>query len=203
MYLKKTHLPILFILLILSCKPNKKTAQHAKHIPSHKDTIVLKGNDTLRKKVDIAIIDTNSVLSAFKITLENKQFMKELDFDSQDKLTGSIFDSERPILIGDLNGDKLNDGIMPFSIEGREGGNNWEAYYAIFINVGGKLEYKYSFSRGGDLSEKQIDFKRIKDGFIQGMEVPGNKFPDGDSTSVKYMYRETDLSEVLTASDAK
>lgn len=84
---------------------------------------------------------------------------------------------------------------MPFSIEGRGGGNNWDAHYAIFINKGDKLEYKSSFSRGGDLAERQVQFMSIQNNVIKGAEVPGFKFPEGDSIAVSYIYKKGGLVE--------
>ncbi|KFF11305.1 hypothetical protein IW15_16265 [Chryseobacterium soli] len=189
---------------ILSCSPNEKGSQQNKKVT---DTIItketaVKEKDSLVTDVKIPVIDTIAVLTAFKKTVTTDQFIKELGIEA-DGLGGSIFDSERPILIGDLNGDHQDDAIMPFSIEGRQGGNNWDAHYAIFINNNGVLEYKYSFDRGGDLAERQINFKSIKNGIIKGMEVPGFHSEEGNNTPVEYLYRTTDLSEVATASETK
>ncbi|MDV7695521.1 hypothetical protein N6B72_01190 [Chryseobacterium soli] len=195
---------LLLAVTILSCNPNEKGSQQNKKVT---DTIItketaVKENDSLVTDVKIPVIDTIAVLNAFKKTVTTDQFIKELGIEA-DGLGGSIFDSERPILIGDLNGDHQDDAIMPFSIEGRQGGNNWDAHYAIFINNNGVLEYKYSFDRGGDLAERQINFKSIKNGIIKGMEVPGFHSEEGNNTPVEYLYRTTDLSEVATASEAK
>jgi hypothetical protein len=203
----KIYFSLLLITTILSCTPDKKAPGKIKEIRDtiRTNTSIVKNNDTPLMETKKPVVDTIAVLDAFKKITTTDLFIKELDIESndQDGLGGSIFDSERPILIGDLNGDHLNDAIMPFSIEGRGGGNNWDAHYAIFINNGGTLKYKYSFSRGGDLAEIQINFKSIKDGFIKGMEVPGFHTTEGKSTPVDYMYRDTGLSEVLTASEAK
>ncbi|WP_223608078.1 hypothetical protein [Chryseobacterium sp. OSA05B] len=204
MHLNKIYFSLLLAVTILSCSPNEKTSQHNKQINTlHTNDNPVKEKDTLVADVKIPVIDSMAVLIAFKKTITTDQFIKELDIDDPDGLGGSIFDSERPILIGDLNDDHQDDAIMPFSIEGRQGGNNWDAHYAIFINNGGVLEYKYSFDRGGDLAERQTDFKSIKNGIIKGMEVPGFHSEEGNSTPVDYMYRPTDLSEVATASEAK
>ncbi|WP_131368577.1 hypothetical protein [Chryseobacterium soli] len=195
---------LLLAVTILSCSPNEKGSQQNKKVT---DTIItketaVKEKDSLVTDVKIPVIDTIAVLTAFKKTVTTDQFIKELGIEA-DGLGGSIFDSERPILIGDLNGDHQDDAIMPFSIEGRQGGNNWDAHYAIFINNNGVLEYKYSFDRGGDLAERQINFKSIKNGIIKGMEVPGFHSEEGNNTPVEYLYRTTDLSEVATASETK
>lgn len=207
MDLTKKYFPLLLITIVLSCKPDQKTPQERKNtkdtIPGH--AFMVKDTVTLTEEITRPAIDTTAVLAAFKKITKTDLFIKELGIESneEDGPGGSVFDSERPILIGDLNDDHLDDAIMPFSIEGRGGGNNWDAHYAIFINNGGVLQYKYSFDRGGDLAETQTDFKSIKNGVIKGMEVPGFHFPEGKSTPVDYMYRKTELSELLTASEAK
>ncbi|PIF46252.1 hypothetical protein CLU96_3276 [Chryseobacterium sp. 52] len=206
MNLNRIYFSLLSVAVMVSCNPKEKTTQESKEVKKtiRTDTTLVKKTDTLIvREVKKPVIDNAAVLAAFKKTKETGQFKKELDIDYENGLGGSIFDSERPILIGDLNGDHLDDAIMPFSIEGREGGNNWDAHYAIFINEGGELTYKYSFSRGGDLAETQINFKSIKDGIIKGMEVPGFHAEGGESTPVDYMYRDTDLSEVAIAVETK
>ncbi|MBB6501162.1 hypothetical protein [Pedobacter cryoconitis] len=203
MYLKKMHILLTSIIVFsLSCKSDKKTVQDTKR-RSVRDTTVIKDHVKSTDKPIISVIDTNAVLAVFKRTAKTERFIKELGVKGNGGPDASVFDSERPILIGDLNGDHLEDALMPFSIEGRGGGNNWDAHYAVFINKGGKLEYQYSFSRGGDLGETQVDFINIKDGIIHGMEVPGIHSSEVDSTSVNYIYRKTDLSVLLAASDKK
>ncbi|WP_131401708.1 hypothetical protein [Chryseobacterium sp. JM1] len=203
MYLNKIYFPLLFTAVMVGCSPTEKTDLKNKKTNEtvHIDTVPVKHKDTLVADVKIPVIDTTAVLTAFNEAKRSKLFSKELDFNGINKIDGSIFDLERPILIGDLNDDHLDDAMMPFSIEGREGGNNWDTYYAVFINNRGVLDYKYSFSRGGKFSETLINFTSIKDGFIKGMEVPGNNSSKEDSTPVDYMYRNTDLSEVATASE--
>ncbi|MFP3597012.1 hypothetical protein [Chryseobacterium sp. SIMBA_029] len=204
MHLKKVYFSLLLAVTILSCSPNEKTSQQNKKITDtvHTNrTVIKKQKDTLLENKEVPIIDYKLVLVAFNKTIKTAKFSKELNFNYQDKLDGTIFDWENPILIGDLNDDHLDDAIRPFSIEGRQGG--WNAYYAIFINNGGILEYKYSFNRGGGLAERRIDFKSIKDGIIKGIGEPGFYSEEGNSTPVNYMYRPTGLSEVATASEAK
>ena len=205
MYLNKICLSLLLITVVVSCEPNKKTVPNNKPINDTipKNTGIVKNSDTLAANTKKPVIDTTAVLIAFKKASKTEPFTKELDFNDKNDFNGSIFDSERPIIIGDLNGDHLDDAIMPFSIEGRGGGNNWDAHYAIFINNGGTLTYQYSFDRGGDLAETQINFTSIKDGIIKGMEVPGFHADQGKSSPIEYIYRDKELSELLRASEPK
>lgn len=181
MFIQKRHLSALLLLTILGCKSNKKAEVQNK--PVTKDTAIIKALPAPLQEDNSSVIDTNTVLATFKKISESTKFLKELDAED-----ASVYDSERPIVIGDLNGDQLDDAIMPFTIEGRGRGNNWAAYYAVFINQNGKLKYKLSFARGGDLSERMIEFNSIENGVIKGAEVPGFKFPEGDSIGVNYTY---------------
>ncbi|MCT2562118.1 hypothetical protein [Chryseobacterium herbae] len=204
MHLNKRYFSLLLVATILSCSPNEKTSQQNKKITDtvHTNRIIIKNRkDTLLENKEVPFIDYKVVLVAFNKAIKTAKFSKELNFNYQDKLDVTIFDWENPILIGDLNDDHLDDAIVPFTIEERQGG--WNACYAIFINNGGILEYKYSFNRGGGLAERRIDFKSIKDGIIKGIGEPGFYSEEGNSTPVNYMYRPTDLSEVATASEAK
>ncbi|WP_027372376.1 hypothetical protein [Chryseobacterium sp. UNC8MFCol] len=204
MHFKKIYFSLLGFSAVISCKPEKKSVAETKP----QDTIrvvpgIKKVSDSLTKEKRVEPIDTTAVLHAFKNATKTKQFGEDVYYDIKDELSGSIFDSERPILIGDLNGDQLDDAIMPFTIEGRDGGNNWDAHYAIFINKGGKLSYQYSFNRGADLAETQTFFKSIENGVVKGVVEPGFHYPDGESTPVSFIYKNNRLSEVLATSKAK
>ncbi|SMC35239.1 hypothetical protein [Chryseobacterium sp. YR221] len=204
MHFNTIYFSLLSLAMTLSCKPEKKTIPETQphdtiktHISSTKE------HDSLTKSKKIPVIDTTAVLMAFKKASQTEQFGKDLYFNLKDELSGSIFDSERPILIGDLNGDHLEDAIMPFSIEGRDGGNNWDAHYAVFINKDGQLKYQYSFDRGADLAETQTFFKSIEDGVVEGMIEPGFHVQEGESIPVNYIYKNNRLVEVTPSSKAK
>ncbi|AZA83690.1 hypothetical protein C1637_14385 [Chryseobacterium lactis] len=200
MYFNKIYFSLLAIAVITGCKPEKKTVSEAKtHDTIHTNTSIEKEPDNPTKHTKLPVVDTTAVLLAFKKASETKKFGKDLSFDIKEDLSGSIFDSERPILIGDLNGDQVDDAIMPFSIEGRDGGNNWDAHYAVFINKDGQLQYQYSFDRGGDLAETQTFFKSIKDGVVKGLEEPGFHFPEGESKPVSYVYKNNKLELISTS----
>lgn len=200
MYFNKIYFSLLSLAMVASCKPEKKTISETRS----RDTIQtppnrVKDHDSAVTAIKLPVIDTTAVLLAFKKASKTNLFGKELGFSYDDDLSGSIFDSERPILIGDLNGDHLEDAIMPFTIEGRDGGNNWDAHYAIFINKNGELHYKYSFNRGGDLAETQTFFKSIQNGVVHGMQEPGFHFSDGESSPVRFIYKNNRLSEVTSS----
>nr|WP_315028698.1 hypothetical protein [uncultured Chryseobacterium sp.] len=204
MYFHKIYLSLLSITAVIGCKPEKKPISEAKPQDTlNRSRSITKDSDSLAKMTKVKVIDTTAVLLAFKNATKTEQFGKDLDFNIKDELSGSVFDSERPILIGDLNGDRLDDAIMPFSIEGRDGGNNWDAHYAIFINKDGHLTYQYSFNRGADLAETQTFFKRIKDGVVHGVVEPGFHFQEGEITPVSFKYKNNRLSEVTVPSSKK
>ena len=192
------YFSLLSLAMVASCKPEKKnTSENKIHDTIQTPSSIVKDHDSLITDTKLPAVDTTAVLLAFKKASKTDRFGKELGFSYNDDLYGSIFDSERPILIGDLNGDHLEDAIMPFTIEGRDGGNNWDAHYAIFINKAGTLQYQYSFNRGGDLAETQTFFKSIKNGVVHGMLEPGFHFSDGESSPVSFIFKNNRLTEVI------
>lgn len=206
MHLNKIYFSLLSFTLVTGCKSEKKTSSeniHQDTITTNTSTGIAKDADSQKQITKLPVIDTTTVLHAFKNATITKQFGEDVNYNIKDELSGSIFDSERPILIGDLNGDQLDDAIMPFTIEGRDGGNNWDAHYAIFINKNGKLNYQYSFNRGADLAETQTFFKSIENGVVKGVVEPGFHYADGESTPVSFRYKNNTLSEVPATSKTK
>jgi hypothetical protein len=123
MQLVKNYFPIILILLFLSCKNKVRNENQTKPLKKQEGTckdITIIHKNTTRTDSVISTIDTGTVLSSFKSIVKTAQFRKELQLVKD----GSVFDSERHLLIGDINEDHLADAIMPFSIEGRGGGNN-------------------------------------------------------------------------------
>ncbi|MGU3375018.1 hypothetical protein [Chryseobacterium sp. M5A1_1a] len=184
------YFSLLFLIVVLSCKPDKKiSGQSQKHIdPILTNTTIIKDKDRIAKDVKKAVVDTTAVLVAFKEIVETDQFIEELHKTFHVDFHTSVYALERPILIGDFNGDHQDDAVMPFSIESRRGINDWYPNYAIFITINGKLEYQYSFARGGNREKKQTYFKSIKDGVIKATIVPGPYFPGGAGVPIELVY---------------
>ena len=135
--------------------------------------------------------DAAAVAAAFSLLEETPSFKNEIEDDG-----ASVYDPGLPALIGDINHDGLPDALKPFTIEGRGGGNNWTAHYAVFINKDNKLTFSNIFNRGGDWAERITTFNKIKDNVLCGVEVPNNNFPELDTIVVNYIYKDKDLIQI-------
>lgn len=183
------YLPILLLAVAFGCKNNNKPSEITENKPVEKQDTVIK--KITEKEIPVSIaLDTAEVLAAFKAFSQTEQFFNVSQIK---KDNGDLYNSERPILIGDLNGDGLDDAIMPFTIEGRGGGNNWDTHYAIFINTDKKLEYKSTFDRGADSDDMILHFKSIKKGVISGLKVNNDNLINRDDVPVKYAYKSGSL----------
>jgi hypothetical protein len=142
-----------------------------------------------------AVVDTAQVVAAFDLLKDDSVFLDKMDLLSEG--TYAFYDEERPLLIGDINRDSLPDALMPFSIEGLGGGNNYTSHYAILLNQGGRLEYNSVLYRGNKLSENMLTFTGITNGVIEGWELPGFHHPEADSIYVQYAFRNGKLEETV------
>lgn len=142
-----------------------------------------------------AVIDTAAVVAAFGLLKNDSLFLDKLDLLSES--TYDIYDEERPVLIGDINKDQLPDALMPFSIEGLGGGNNYTVFYAVMLNREGKLQCDTVLFRGSKMSENMLSFTAITNGAIEGWELPGFHHPDADSIYVQYQFRNGKLAETV------
>lgn len=201
MLIQKKHIPILLLTIAFGCNSNTKTTsvkttEPAKTNESAKKQEVTSKNTpvkavTVPTTVEMPAADTTQVLAAFKELVKTDRFLKEMSLQ-KGETEGEITTDERPVLIGDLNGDGLNDALMPFQLIGRDGGNNWTAHTAVFINNGKNLEYKFTYDRGGDMAETALDFTALKDGVITGL-ISTNNYSKKKIKQEKYSYKNNDL----------
>lgn len=144
---------------------------------------------------DANAIDTLQVITAFNELKNDTTFLYDLGLLTEG--TYAFYDEERPLLIGDINRDSLPDALMPFSIEGMGGGNNYTAHYALLLNDNGRLVFNSVLNRGGKMAEHLITFTSITRGVIEGWKVPGMHEMEGDSVYVQYEYRNGKLEETV------
>lgn len=130
----------------------------------------------------VQAVDSALVAAVVKDYVSTEKFRRDYEIDS----IGEVYTDERPILIGDLNGDGHQDAIAPFTVEGAGGGNHYEIYYAVLINDGGNLKIKEEFVRGGKLSDYIINFESIDAGTVKGWKKPGFHSDNKDSIAVSY-----------------
>lgn len=101
----------------------------------------------------------------------------------------SVLKNNEPIVKGDINHDGIADALVPFTVEGRGGGNNWDMHYAVFI--GGRKGFHLIgvFDSGGDWADRVTVFKKIKNDVIYAAEDPPNGDPAKASVPSKYILK--------------
>ncbi|QOW09220.1 hypothetical protein Q73A0000_02035 [Kaistella flava (ex Peng et al. 2021)] len=116
--------------------------------------------------------DSVALIKAFSKLETNLSFLKELGLNGEKHFTWN--DDLMKIISGDLNGDGVQDALLFFSVEGRDGGNNWSTYYAAFLNINKEWKYQSLVNAGGDFSDRILKLTKIENGNILGNWV-GNK----------------------------
>lgn len=137
---------LLNILFILSCINNRKEPNNNERVENIDSTIGRTNNEKCDKnlnsisKIEI-ISDSTHNNNTFSITKKDvikaaDEYIKSYEYDS------SIFTIYKSyyILIGDLNGDKLDDAIISVAHELTDA-NAWSCHFLLFLNNKGKLEY--------------------------------------------------------------
>ena len=151
-------------------------------------------NPISKNETDIsAVIETNesendsiAIMQSFKNAKSNIKFIEDLALDDGDHFSWN--DDLIKILRGDLDGDGTEDALLFFSIEGRGGGNNWDAHYAAFTIQDNQWKYISQISAGGDWAEYILFLENIKNGKITGSYV-GNKDESLPEIPVEYILR--------------
>lgn len=175
------------------------------------------GNTTLSQNssiVDSAINsaddnDSLAIVKAFESIITDKIFLKDLAMDGDDH--ASIFKDQLKIVRGDLDGDGKSDALLSFSVEGRDGGNNADYHYAIFLKRNGQWQYNGQSDMGGSMNDYYITLDSVQNGQVWGMAVPlkneslvsyrvGYKYSDGDliNTYIELHQVLEDVSEFIS-----
>lgn len=83
----------------------------------------------------------------------------------QNATRGSEYKEGRRVVTGDLNNDGSPDIAVLYTLEGAHGGNDYNQYLAVFLNVNGKYIYKTHLRIGGRF-ERNMDLKSIENGKV-------------------------------------
>ncbi len=73
---------------------------------------------------------------------------------------GNEVPDARQIIMDDLDGDGNNDAALLYTIEGMEGGNNWDQFLAIFLRRDGELVFTTQVRVGGK-GRRSVKLSRI------------------------------------------
>ena len=139
--------------------------------------------------------DSIAIMMAFKNAKSEKKFIKDLGLENEDHFRWN--DDLIQIFRGDLDGNSSEDALLFFSIEGRDGGNNWDAHYALFINQNNQWKYISQINAGGDFAEYILFLNKIESGKITGNYL-SNKDESLPEIPVEYVFRNGALINIYT-----
>src|SRR5215471_951830 len=83
----------------------------------------------------------------------------------ESRARGTEYTEGRKIVTGDLNSDGNPDIAVLYTLEGGHGGNDYNQYLAVFLNMNGKYVYK-AHRRVGGRFERNMDLKSIENGKV-------------------------------------
>lgn len=136
------------------------------------------------------------IRKAFSQLGSQPQFLKDIDL--QDDPQAKLYTEKSKIIQGDLDGDKIADALVSFSVEGRNGGNNSDAHYAVLLSKNGQWKYGGQLDAAAGSPEEVVDFTSIKDGQILGniINLQDQSIPE---IPVKYLYQNGNFLNIYTA----
>lgn len=139
--------------------------------------------------------DSAAVEEAFELLIHDKNFNQELALEEEDQFNGENHPYRQ--IFGDIDGDGHSDVLLRFTIEGRGGGNNWDAHYALFLYKNISWQYHSQIDAGSQKSERIIQFTEINEGKIIGHLVSND---DNTSTQipVEFIFKNNQLINIYT-----
>lgn len=178
-----------FLLLLLSSISIMSCGQKKSQNQTHKKTATSPSPPQIK-------IDSAALLHAFQQLQSDNSFLKELGLAKAK--TFSFSRQTLPPIWGDLNQDGNTDALVPFTVEGRGGGNNWDAHYAVFLQEENKWKYKSQIDAGGDWAKRILHFSQIKGGRILG-NLEGNSDKSLKLVGVEYHFINGQLTNTFMA----
>ena len=166
---------------------------------SCKDTNSLSKGENIAESANLPINishnDSIAIMEAFQSAKSDKKFIADLGLEEEKQFH---FNNDLiKIFRGDLDGNGSEDALLFFSIEGRAGGNNWDAHYAAFLNQDHKWKYASQIDAGGNFGERIIFVEYIKNGEIWG-NWEGNKDESLPEIPVAFVLKNEKLINIFT-----
>jgi hypothetical protein len=102
---------------------------------------------------------------------QDKKFQQSLAMEYEDQFNGE--GHPQRLLFGDMNGDGFADALLRFTVEGRGGGNNWDAHYAVFLNKENQWKYSTQLDASVFADDRVFEIHKIENAVIKGNWVGG------------------------------
>ena len=140
--------------------------------------------------------DSVGILNTFHRLKMNNEFLNEVGLEKGINFTWN--DDSVKIIRGDLDNDSIEDALFFFSIDGHNGGNNWDSYYIVFLQKNRQWIYQNLTYAGGAGADRIIDLEKIKNGVISGNLV-ANKDTSLASIPIEYVLKDGKMINSFTA----
>ncbi len=140
--------------------------------------------------------DSIAIMKALENAKSDKKFITDLGLEEEKEFHFNEYIIQ--ILQGDLDGNGSDDALVFFSIEGRGGGNNWDAHYAAFLNQNNKWKYVSQIDAGGMHREYVLFLEHIDNGKLVGKFV-GNMDESLPEIPAEYLFKNGEIINTFTA----
>lgn len=97
-----------------------------------------------------------------------------------------------------MDGDGIEDALLAFSVEGRGGGNNFDAHFAAFLNKENQWKYAGQLDASIFAEDRFLEIDKIENGIIKGNWV-GNKNESLTPFQAEYLLKNEKFINTFTA----
>ncbi len=152
---------------------------------------ILQNSDTV-----ITTNDSLAVEEAFELLKQNADFQQSLAMEYEDQFNGE--GHPKRMIFGDINGDGLKDALLRFTVEGRGGGNNWDAHYAVFLSKENQWKYSTQLDASIFADDRVLEIQKIENAVIKGNWV-GDSDESLTPYAAEYIFKNDQIINTFTA----
>lgn len=119
----------------------------------------------VRSDTESVANDSIEIIQAFENLKKDKLFLKDLGLETEKQFT---WKNLHKIFRGDLDEDGVADALLAFSIEGRNGGNNFDVHYVAFLHKENQWKYAGQLDASIFAEDRFYDLQKIENGVLKG-----------------------------------
>ncbi|MGX9985462.1 hypothetical protein [Soonwooa purpurea] len=148
-----------------------------------------------KAETEVVANDSVAISQAFEQLKSDKTFLKDLGLETEKHFA---WNNLHQLFRGDLDGEGIEDALLAFSIEGRGGGNNFDAHYAAFLNKNKEWKYGGQLDASIFAEDRFFEIDKIENGNIKGNWV-GNKNESLAPYAAAYLLKNGEFINTFTA----
>lgn len=156
-----------------------------------------KSSNTLQNSDTVTTTnDSIAVEAAFELLKKNADFQQSLAMEYEDQFNGE--GHPQRMVFGDINSDGLTDALLRFTVEGRGGGNNSDAHYAVFLSEENQWKYNTHFEASIFADDRFLAIDKIENGIIKGNWM-GEMDKSLTPYAAEYIFKNNQIINTFTA----